>query len=663
MMQRVSNRTRGRVVILVALALTLITVDAMAFPSARRNSAMVWSDDADGIILFGGLSPADAALQRYEFGDTWKFTGLRWVQLYPQDAPSPRYGMSMSYDSNRDRILLFGGAAGTDFFSDTWVYEEGNWARIDPPVTPPARRFGGIAFDPVRDRVVLFGGGIAEGRLFDTWEFDGTSWILIQADGPHVELPSLVYDAARNETIMTGLEGSTVVMYRYGNGAWTRIEPETLLDCVGQTQMVFRDHDGTVLSYGGSCVSGGISSDTWVWDGTNWSEQTVLRNAGALFGYALAHDRKRNQSVLYGGVGFAEEHNTFRLSGNRWIRFTTVYDPGPRTQFVLRPSLDGDGLLFFGGQNAVDFRSDFWTLEDLRWDRASLKGTPPGGCIVPAGAVDPVRGRLVVVCFDSKTYEFDGAEWELKDTTGAPPVRRWSVMEWDPASRKILLYGGFDNAGGYLNETWTFDGTEWKKLELKKGQRPPARMLATMFLDPQSNRLIVVGGIGRPDFNSDFERYEDQWQFDGTKWILMNPATKLPQRYGAQVATDPITGRVLVFGGKSKEEKFLNDLWAWNGANWTEVDDGPAPAPRMNGRMAWDPAVGKIVLYGGYAGLYYSDLWTFDGIWARVESDPTPRRPTRRPGGSESSGSEGLMSTPDVSSPVSFTPPIREELR
>ncbi|MDX1583032.1 MAG: kelch repeat-containing protein, partial [Thermoanaerobaculia bacterium] len=194
-MRMLSDTSRVLIVSLIGLAFLIISVDVTAFPSTRRDPAMVWSGEANGIILFGGQSLADAAGNRYQYGDTWKFTGLRWVRLYPENAPSPRFGMSMVYDSNRDRILLFGGGAGEASLADTWVYEDENWTELDTPNAPTNRRSAGMAFDPVRDRVVLFGGlGVDDESIFDTWEFDGTTWIATQtAGGPQVPNPSLAY--------------------------------------------------------------------------------------------------------------------------------------------------------------------------------------------------------------------------------------------------------------------------------------------------------------------------------------------------------------------------------------------------------------------------------------------------------------------------------------
>ena len=36
-------------------------------------------------------------------------------------------------------------------------------------------------------------------------------------------------------------------------------------------------------------------------------------------------------------------------------------------------------------------------------------------------------------------------------------------MTYDPASGKVIMFGGFDGTG-YLNDTWMFDGISWTRI-------------------------------------------------------------------------------------------------------------------------------------------------------------------------------------------------------
>ena len=182
---------------------------------------------------FGGVTAIDLATgQAYNPNGTWEFDGTRWIRRFPGgDQPPGRSSHIMVYDSNRDRIVMFGGRSGNDLLDDTWLYRgdwfNREWVRLDTPNAPVARQFAAAAFDPLRDRTILFGGQRlvedAEGNLsfsdvYDTWEFDGTTWTRVLENGPELRKPVLAYDAARDELILLGerlgAEGARRVLHQ-----------------------------------------------------------------------------------------------------------------------------------------------------------------------------------------------------------------------------------------------------------------------------------------------------------------------------------------------------------------------------------------------------------------------------------------------------------------
>ncbi len=53
-----------------------------------------------------------------------------------------------------------------------------NWGPVSTSQVPPARQFAAMTFDSTRNRTVLWGGGnSAFVNLNDTWEFDGLNWV------------------------------------------------------------------------------------------------------------------------------------------------------------------------------------------------------------------------------------------------------------------------------------------------------------------------------------------------------------------------------------------------------------------------------------------------------------------------------------------------------
>src|SRR4029450_9365852 len=71
----------------------------------------------------------------------------------------------------------------------------------------------------------------------------------------------------------------------------------------------------------------------------------------------------------------------------------------------------------------------------------------------------------------------DSASWVQLSPPISPPARSYPAMTYDPASGKIIMFGGSDE-NGYLNDTWAFDGVTWT--QVATDTPPPARAAAQM---------------------------------------------------------------------------------------------------------------------------------------------------------------------------------------
>ena len=94
----------------------LSTASLTAFPGGPRDT---WERQ-----LFGGAyhtQPGPRLVQ----GDTWEWDGKSWISRQDM-GPAPRYGARLTYDSNRQKMVLFGGAGAPDAqgkhpqLHDTW---------------------------------------------------------------------------------------------------------------------------------------------------------------------------------------------------------------------------------------------------------------------------------------------------------------------------------------------------------------------------------------------------------------------------------------------------------------------------------------------------------------------------------------------------------------
>src|SRR5207237_8217631 len=71
--------------------------------------------------------------------------------------------------------------------------------------------------------------------------------------------------------------------------------------------------------------------------------------------------------------------------------------------------------------------------------------------------------------------------WVQLSPNISPPARSYLAMTYDPASGKVIMFGGFDGTG-YLNDSWTFDGITW--LRVATALLPPRHASAQMAYDP-----------------------------------------------------------------------------------------------------------------------------------------------------------------------------------
>jgi N-acetylneuraminic acid mutarotase len=649
----------------VVLFAAAVLLGATAFannPSPRTGARMAF-DAKEGVgVLFGGRGPFDGATQLvHDSDETWFWIGSRWVQTFPLDHPAARNSQSMVYDTHRQRVLLFGGRyeaavyqGNAAVYNDTWAWQDGNWAPLGPAAAPPSRYSAGIAYDSDRDRVVLFGGSIVDSLgapkpIYDTWEFDGTNWARVGADGqPTVAKPVLAYDTERKETIMMGIDGTSFagVMYRYDSDAktWSKITPQTMPPCVNEGDMVFQPGNKTLFWMGGICTTGTSPlEEVYEWDGTNWTKVTTSNANIRAYAQAVAYDSERENVVVYGGsnLGATDVRSDVSTYARGTWRFPgAIVRPFPRSLGGFQTDTANETVWLFGGLSELSngFLDDLWGYRGQQWFPVTVFDGP-GDCSTPLTAFDSDRGKLVLTCSGSTVFEWDGGAFTWKSfTLSKPPsTRQFAKMVYDGKLKKTVMFGGYSANGSYLNETWTWDGTNFTQVRTKSADAPNNRGLMAMWYDSNLEKTIVYGGIGRANLNESITRYSDMWSFDGTKWTKLSVTQTPGQRLGAQLAVDPASGKLLLFGGLLAEDAgdhsltqtYVNDTWQWDGKTsaWTRLSPARSPDPRENGMMSWDPRTNEIVLFGGYTlGFYHSDLWSWDGRTWRPLVDQGVRR-------------------------------------
>ncbi|HXG57428.1 MAG TPA: kelch repeat-containing protein [Thermoanaerobaculia bacterium] len=633
----------------LTLAFAFLSHAALAkYPSGRTYTRMVYDPVTTHTILFGGATALDSGTRlSYDLADTWIWNGDRWLQLFPATTPPGRSGHAMVYDAARSQIVMFGGKSGKEYLNDTWVFRRGNWSKIETAAPPEGRTLAAAAYDAAAGRMVLFGGSSvsADGKTTtthaDTWEFDGAQWQRLAATGPTVLKPQIEFDAARGQLIMLGAsdKGETV-MYAFDRAAraWNEVKPEARPACANEASLVYNAANQTILAIEGVCASSGFSGVTWEWNGQNWTKLETKTAGPRQGGAAMAYDAARQQVLVFGGTPVISNPTStmWKFAEGDWATVTHTANPAPRSLFGFQGDPARGVIWLFGGiSDESGSLDDLWRYQGGLFQKIAAEKSPVS-CGGANAAFDTDRAKLVVVCTDSSTHEWDGTAWQtFSDLRTKPPVRRFSSMVYDPSLKKTVLFGGYDDLN-YLQQTWTWDGTQWTEV---KRDRPHRRALASMWYDPVLKKTVIFGGIGRKSEEGRLERFSDMWSFDGTQWTeIRNVATTPGARYGAQAGVNPRTSRVYLFGGLRLEtsgvtqsQVYGDDLWEWDGSTWKKLAPATTPPARENGRFEFDPLSGEMVLFGGYAGYFLSDVWFFNGTDFRVRPDlSTNPAPSRR---------------------------------
>ena len=185
--------------------------------------------------------------------------------------------------------------------------------------------------------------------------------------------------------------------------------------------------------------------------------------------------------------------------------------------------------------------------------------------------------------------EVSAANWTQLSPTVSPSARSYVAMAYDIASRKILLFGGFGGAG-YLNETWTFDGTTWTKVDTAIAPGP--RTNAQMAYDRRTHKVVLFGGYDGSNY------LDDTWLWDGrtSTWTQAAPTHSPTAVTGPMVFTD-LNGRVDEFGGFSGNlyrahdvavERFgLAAVASLSGALCSFISRGGGGLPERSDRALW----------------------------------------------------------------------------
>ena len=106
-----------------------------------------------------------------------------WEKL-SSDGPSPRINSTLTWDGERQNLILFGGRfENGGKAGDTWIWSDGNWTRLLVS-GPQSRDRHTMVYDEQNQLLLLFGGQDFDSAMNDTWTWNGAKWNRLEVEGP-----------------------------------------------------------------------------------------------------------------------------------------------------------------------------------------------------------------------------------------------------------------------------------------------------------------------------------------------------------------------------------------------------------------------------------------------------------------------------------------------
>jgi len=287
-------------------------------------------------------------------------------------------------------------------------------------------------------------------------------------------------------------------------------------------------------------------------------------NPPARYWHSAVYDETKNRMIIFGGCADAEclisLNDTWVLSNANgtgatasWTQLTPMGNlPSARDLHNAVYDSANNRMIVFSGEssNGSTVYSDVWVLTNAN----GLGGTPSWTQLSPTGTPDAIDGNTAV---------------------------------YDPASNKMIVFGG----GDFLNSVWTLSNANglggtpvWTKL-IANGTAgsPVGRWIAQAIYDSTNNRMTIYGGnidggITNPS-DYDYVAASDVWVLSNANgnggtptWTQLHPKVSGDKNVAPvgreffSAVYDSATNSMIIFGGDTIEGVYQS-TWVLSHAN------------------------------------------------------------------------------------------------
>ncbi len=175
-------------------------------------------------------------------------------------------------------------------YDETWAYDYNSdtWTLMSPEMSPPKRMYHALAYDSESDRIIVWGGRLLE-RLDDNsvwaYDFNSNTWTQHKspsAPQPELTYPVMVYRPVSDQMIIFG--GAEIITpfdcevtrqtwaYDFDTNTWTRLAPAVTPPSMGIHAMTYSIRADMIAVFGGEVdrlYSNHVLDEMWIYDPVN----------------------------------------------------------------------------------------------------------------------------------------------------------------------------------------------------------------------------------------------------------------------------------------------------------------------------------------------------------------------------------------------------------
>lgn len=389
--------------------------------------------------------------------DSSKITDYKWERVTSNLSPAARQAAAMAHDEKAGNVVMFGGQGNSGLFDETWIWDgrQKTWQELTNLSSKPPKRQGAVmAYDATSQKVLMFGGVGQSGVLL------GDTWLWNSTDAKWEQVTGLTVAPSARGGAQLAYDGEQLVLF----GGYT-----------------------------GSGNSKTLLGDTWLWNGTTWTQAQPAQSPPAAYSGQMAYDG--NTAVLYGGnigsitatyVGTGAPYETKTITHDdsspllwKWDRATkswsSVNGPESYGRWGQAMAYDGRRVVFFSGERDYVHMFNALLVDNLK---------------LPSSMYPPMRGNLAYgwtgsswesypLKFSTETVyqsntDADGKVYDVQlDPNQLPFPLSYSSMAFD--GKNFVVFGGTrseisimdkvfgsvvgSKPAGNMNETWVFGYT------------------------------------------------------------------------------------------------------------------------------------------------------------------------------------------------------------